>query len=65
MKLAELALKYFPAGVVQALSGNDDLGPWLTAHPGVNKISFTGSRATGKKVLQSAAGNLKRVTLKL
>ncbi|EWZ78253.1 oxidoreductase [Fusarium oxysporum f. sp. lycopersici MN25] len=63
--LAELALKYFPAGVVQALSGNDDLGPWLTAHPGVDKISFTGSRATGKKVLQSAAGNLKRVTLKL
>ncbi|RKK36883.1 hypothetical protein BFJ66_g13275 [Fusarium oxysporum f. sp. cepae] len=65
LKLAELALKYFPAGVVQALSGNDDLGPWLTAHPGVDKISFTGSRATGKKVLQSAAGNLKRVTLKL
>ncbi|RKL21859.1 hypothetical protein BFJ68_g2169 [Fusarium oxysporum] len=64
LKLAELALKYFPAGVVQALSGNDDLGPWLTAHPGVDKISFTGSRATGKKVLQSAAGNLKRVTLK-
>ncbi|KAI3588057.1 Aldehyde/histidinol dehydrogenase [Fusarium oxysporum f. sp. albedinis] len=65
LKLAELALKYFPAGVVQALSGNDDLGPWLTAHPGVDKISFTGSRATGKKVLQSAVGNLKRVTLKL
>lgn len=65
LKLAELALKYFLAGVVQALSGNDDLGPWLTAHPGVDKISFTGSRATGKKVLQSAAGNLKRVTLKL
>ncbi|KAK2677809.1 Aldehyde dehydrogenase domain [Fusarium oxysporum f. sp. vasinfectum] len=65
LKLAELALKYFPAGVVQTLSGNDDLGPWLTAHPGVDKISFTGSTATGKKVLKSAAGNLKRVTLEL
>ncbi|EMT67059.1 Phenylacetaldehyde dehydrogenase [Fusarium odoratissimum] len=65
LKLAELALKYFPAGVVQALSGNDDLGPWLTAHPGVDKISFTGSTATGKKVLQSTFGNLKRVTLEL
>ncbi|EGU73752.1 hypothetical protein FOXB_15734 [Fusarium oxysporum f. sp. conglutinans Fo5176] len=65
LKLAELTLKYFPAGVVQTLSGNDDLGPWLTAHPGVDKISFTGSTATGKKVLKSAAGNLKRVTLEL
>ncbi|KAL7765856.1 hypothetical protein ACKLNR_003772 [Fusarium oxysporum f. sp. zingiberi] len=46
-------------------SGNDDMGPWLTAHPGVDKISFTGSTATGKKVLKSAAGNLKRVTLEL
>ncbi|ENH67835.1 Putative aldehyde dehydrogenase [Fusarium oxysporum f. sp. cubense race 1] len=65
LKLAELTLKYFPAGVVQTLSGNDDLGPWLTAHPGVDKISFTGSTATGKKVLKSATGNLKRVTLEL
>ena len=65
MKLAELASQYFPPGVVQALSGNDSLGPWLTAHPGVDKISFTGSTATGKKVLASAAPTLKRVTLEL
>ncbi|KAL2672953.1 hypothetical protein Neosp_013671 [[Neocosmospora] mangrovei] len=65
LKLAELALTHFPAGVFQALSGNDDLGLWLTAHPGVDKISFTGSTATGKRVLQSAASTLKRVTLEL
>jgi acyl-CoA reductase-like NAD-dependent aldehyde dehydrogenase len=65
LKLAELASQYFPTGVVQALSGDDNLGPWLTAHPGVDKISFTGSTATGKKVLQSAAPTLKRVTLEL
>ncbi|KAM5347645.1 hypothetical protein ACJ41O_007469 [Fusarium nematophilum] len=65
LKLAELGLKYFPPGVFQALSGNDDLGPWLTAHPDVDKISFTGSTGTGKRVLQSSAGTLKRVTLEL
>ncbi|RMJ14873.1 hypothetical protein CDV36_005462 [Fusarium kuroshium] len=65
LKLAELGLKYFPPGVFQALSGNDDLGPWLTAHPGVDKVSFTGSTGTGKRVLQSTAGTLKRVTLEL
>ncbi|KAK7582065.1 hypothetical protein V3481_014134 [Fusarium oxysporum f. sp. vasinfectum] len=65
LKIVELAQQYFPPGVVQALNGNDNLGPWLTAHPGVDKISFTGSTATGKKVMQSAAATLKRVTLEL
>jgi len=65
LKLVELAQKYFPPGVVQALSGDDNLGPWLTAHPGPDKISFTGSSATGKKVMESASKTLKRVTLEL
>ncbi|KAK2794239.1 hypothetical protein FQN50_009933 [Emmonsiellopsis sp. PD_5] len=65
LKLAELAQKVFPPGVVQALSGDDNLGPWLTAHPGPAKISFTGSSATGKKVMASASKTLKRVTLEL
>jgi len=64
-KLVELAQKFFPPGVVQALGGNDSLGPWLTAHPGINKISFTGSTATGKRVMESASKNLTRVTLEL
>lgn len=65
LKLAELALKFFPPGIVQALSGDDNLGPWLTSHPGPAKISFTGSSQTGKKVMESASKTLKRVTLEL
>jgi acyl-CoA reductase-like NAD-dependent aldehyde dehydrogenase len=65
LKMGELAQQFFPPGVVQVLSGNDNLGPWLTAHPGVDKISFTGSTFTGKKVMASAATTLKRVTLEL
>ncbi|RFU33258.1 hypothetical protein B7463_g3047, partial [Scytalidium lignicola] len=65
LKIAELAQRFFPPGVIQALSGDDDLGPMLTSHPGVNKISFTGSTATGKKVMESASQTLKRVTLEL
>ncbi|KAJ5778278.1 hypothetical protein N7520_001524 [Penicillium odoratum] len=65
LKLVELAQKFFPPGVVQSLSGDDHLGPWITSHPDIDKISFTGSTATGKKVLQSASRTLKRVTLEL
>ncbi|KAJ4308947.1 hypothetical protein N0V84_011782 [Fusarium piperis] len=65
LKLVELAQQFFPAGVVQSLSGDDSLGPWITSHPGIDKISFTGSTHTGKLVLQSASKTLKRVTLEL
>ncbi|KAK5092588.1 hypothetical protein LTR70_002023 [Exophiala xenobiotica] len=65
LKLGELAQQFFPPGVVQVLSGDDRLGPWLTAHPGPDKISFTGSTFTGKKVMESASKTLKRVTLEL
>lgn len=63
--VGELAQEVFPAGVYNVLTGDDNLGPWITEHPGIDKVSFTGSTATGKKVLQSAASNLKRVTLEL
>ncbi|GAW11302.1 hypothetical protein ANO14919_006450 [Xylariales sp. No.14919] len=65
LKLAELGTYFFPPGVFQALSGEDDLGPFLTAHPGVDKVSFAGSIATGKRVMQSCSSTLKRVTLEL
>ncbi|WYZ39875.1 hypothetical protein EsH8_IV_000216 [Colletotrichum jinshuiense] len=65
LKLVELAQEFFPPGVVQSLSGDDNLGPWLTSHPGIDKISFTGSTTTGKLVMQSASKTLKRVTLEL
>ncbi|KAI0481572.1 aldehyde dehydrogenase [Xylaria cf. heliscus] len=65
LKMAELGLQFFPRGVLQALSGEDDIGPWMTSHPGIGKISFTGSCATGKRVMQSCSAHLKRVTLEL
>ena len=65
LKLAELMRSHLPAGVFNVVSGGDQLGPWMTAHPGIDKISFTGSTATGKRVLESAAASLKRVTLEL
>jgi len=55
----------FPTGVVNVLAGGDELGALMSAHPGIDKISFTGSVATGKKVMASASGSLKRVTLEL
>jgi acyl-CoA reductase-like NAD-dependent aldehyde dehydrogenase len=65
LRLGELAREILPPGVLNVIAGGNDLGPWLTEHPGIDKISFTGSVATGKKVLASAACNLKRVTLEL
>ena len=65
LKLGELLKDIFPAGVVNVVAGGDELGQWMTEHPDIDKISFTGSVATGKKVLASAAGTLKRVTLEL
>lgn len=65
LKLIEAAAGIFPPGVLQILSGDDGLGPMLTAHPDIVKISFTGSTATGKKVMETCAKTLKRVTLEL
>jgi len=65
LKLGELMKDIFPQGVVNVLAGGDALGQWMTEHPGINKISFTGSVETGKKVMASAAGTLKRITLEL
>jgi acyl-CoA reductase-like NAD-dependent aldehyde dehydrogenase len=65
LKIGEIARSILPPGVLNVVSGGDDLGPWLTGHPGIDKISFTGSTQTGKRVLANAAADLKRVTLEL
>lgn len=65
LKLGELLRGILPPGVLNVVSGGNDLGAWLTQHPDVRKISFTGSTATGRKIMESAAGNLKRITLEL
>lgn len=60
LKVGEIAQR-----VLNVVSGRDELGPWLTAHEGIDKIGFTGSTATGRAVMRSAADTLKRVTLEL
>ncbi|CAN7311012.1 aldehyde dehydrogenase family protein [Phenylobacterium sp. LjRoot225] len=65
LKIAELLREVLPPGVLNVISGGDELGPWMTAHEGFAKISFTGSTATGKRVMEAAAKDLKRVTLEL
>lgn len=65
LKIAELGLRCFPPGVLQALNGDDFLGPWLTEHPGVKMVSFTGSTAIGRKIMETCSKTLKRMTLEL
>jgi acyl-CoA reductase-like NAD-dependent aldehyde dehydrogenase len=65
LRLGEILTNRVPAGVINVISGGDGLGPKLTAHPGIRKIAFTGSTLTGRKVMQSAAEHLTRLTLEL
>jgi acyl-CoA reductase-like NAD-dependent aldehyde dehydrogenase len=65
LRLGELLREALPPGVLNIVSGGDALGAALTEHPGVRKISFTGSVETGKKIAAVASRDLKRVTLEL
>jgi acyl-CoA reductase-like NAD-dependent aldehyde dehydrogenase len=65
LRMGELLAPVMPPGVVNVVSGGDELGAQLTNHPVPRKISFTGSVPTGKKVAVAAAADLKRVTLEL
>jgi acyl-CoA reductase-like NAD-dependent aldehyde dehydrogenase len=65
LRIGELLRDVLPPGVLNVVSGGDDLGPWMTSHKGIDKISFTGSSQTGRKVMASAAFSLKRITLEL
>ena len=65
LRIGELVRDFVPAGVLNIITGGDALGPLMTAHPGFDKVSFTGSTATGRRVMASAAPTLKRLTLEL
>lgn len=65
LMLGAIAAPLFPPGVIQTLGDDGHVGPMLTAHPGIAHISFTGSTATGRAVMASAAATVKRVTLEL
>ncbi len=65
LAVGEALRDVLPPGVLNVVSGGNELGAWITEHPAVRKISFTGSVATGKKIAAAAAPDLKRVTLEL
>jgi acyl-CoA reductase-like NAD-dependent aldehyde dehydrogenase len=64
LRLVEIANEVLPPGVINAVTGVK-AGAALSAHPGVDRITFTGSTATGRKVLSSAARNLTFSTMEL
>ena len=67
LKIAELIQSVgIPPGVVNVVPGYGHIaGQHLAEHPDVHKIAFTGSTATGRRIVQASAGNLKRVQLEL
>jgi len=65
LMLGALCADIFPAGVVNIVVDDNDLGPLLTSHPDVAKVSFTGSTATGQRIMAGASSTLKRLTLEL
>lgn len=68
LRLVEIMNEVLPPGVINVVTGDDtvfNLGAAMSAHPDIRKIVFTGSCATGQKVMQSAAETMKRLTLEL
>jgi acyl-CoA reductase-like NAD-dependent aldehyde dehydrogenase len=65
LRIGELISQVVPPGVVNIVTDDNDLGALLASHPDVHKVSFTGSVATGRKVMAGAAPSLKHVTLEL
>jgi acyl-CoA reductase-like NAD-dependent aldehyde dehydrogenase len=65
LRFGAICAQVLPPGVVNVIADLNDLGGVLTGHPDVAKVAFTGSTATGRKVMASAAATIKRVTLEL
>ncbi len=66
LRFGELTVEAgFPAGVVNVLTGGPEAGKAIVAHPGIDKIAFTGSTSVGKEIMRGASDTLKRITLEL
>lgn len=65
LRIAELLGAVLPSGVFNTVTGAGELGGLMTTHPGIGKISFTGSTQTGKAVMAAGAETVKRLTLEL
>jgi acyl-CoA reductase-like NAD-dependent aldehyde dehydrogenase len=65
IRMVELMNEVLPSGVVNCITCDNDVATTLTTHPDIAKITFTGSTATGRKIMEGASATLKRLTLEL
>ncbi|TWC77243.1 acyl-CoA reductase-like NAD-dependent aldehyde dehydrogenase [Rhizobium sp. SJZ105] len=65
LRLVELINEVLPPGVVNCIAGEDHLGAAISSHKSIRKIVFTGSCATGQKIMKTAAATMKRLTLEM
>ncbi|MHA7303751.1 aldehyde dehydrogenase family protein [Arthrobacter sp. TMN-49] len=65
LALVHVLNQELPEGLLSAVSGGREVGARLAEHPAIGKIMFTGSTATGKAIIKSSAGTVKRLTLEL
>ena len=65
LALVEVLNRELPDGILSVVCGGRDVGARLAEHPAIGKIMFTGSTATGKAIIRSSAGTVKRLTLEL
>lgn len=65
IRLVQLVDEELPPGVVNVITGENEIGSLMSSHAGIAKVTFTGSTATGRKIMQNAASTLKRLTLEL
>lgn len=65
IRFVEIINKHLPAGVCSLVLGDGQIGNALTAHPDIEKVTFTGSTSTGQRILQNSINTLKSVVLEL
>lgn len=65
LRLVEIINEVLPAGVVNLVTGEREIGEAISSHKDINKVIFTGSTPTGQNIMANAAGTLKRLTLEL
>ncbi|GGB84301.1 aldehyde dehydrogenase [Marinobacterium zhoushanense] len=65
LRLVEIINEVLPAGVVNLVTGEREIGEAISRHSGIDKVIFTGSTPTGQNIMANASGNLKRLTLEL
>jgi acyl-CoA reductase-like NAD-dependent aldehyde dehydrogenase len=65
LALCEIFTRHLPDGVLRVITGDREIGERLSSHPGIDKVMFTGSTATGRRIVEASAHNLARLTLEL